>query len=89
MHQFKRRIKKRLAEFILANVEAILEEWEVFARRIWPETLKDASTDPAVLRDHAEEILRAAAADMVSGQTKAEQSSKSMGGEKLVLRAMG
>jgi len=27
----------RLAEFIRANVEPILVEWEAFARSIWPD----------------------------------------------------
>lgn len=65
----------RLADFILANTEPILAEWEVFARRIWP----GPATDPATLRDHAEDILRATAQDMVSDQTAAQQSDKSKG----------
>ena len=65
----------RLADFILENTEPILAEWEVFARSIWP----GAATDPATLRDHAEEILRAAAQDMASEQSPAEQSDKSKG----------
>jgi signal transduction histidine kinase len=65
----------RLADFILANVEPILAEWEVFARGIWP----GAATDPATLRDHAEEILRATALDMKSDQTAKQQSDKSKG----------
>lgn len=51
----------RLADFILANVEPILGEWESFARGIWP---KGATAGPAELRDDAEDILRATAADM-------------------------
>ncbi|HEX4055041.1 MAG TPA: ATP-binding protein [Tepidisphaeraceae bacterium] len=65
----------RLADFILENVEPILVEWEVFARGIWP----GAATDPATLRDHAEEILRATVLDMKSDQTAAQQSDKSKG----------
>ncbi len=65
----------RLAEFILANVEPILAEWEVFARGIWP----GAAVDPATLRDHAEEILRATARDMASDQTAAQRADKSKG----------
>src|SRR5688572_32439946 len=65
----------RLADFILANTEPILAEWEVFARRIWP----GPATDPATLRDHAEDILRATAQDMVSDQTALQQSDKSKG----------
>jgi hypothetical protein len=65
----------RLADFILANVEPILAEWETFARGIWP----GAAADPATLRDHAEDILRATARDMKSAQTAARQSDKSQG----------
>ena len=69
----------RLAEFILANVEPILAEWEAFARHIWPAGLNDPATDPAMVRDHAEDILRATAEDMMSPQTALEQSDKSKG----------
>src|SRR5688500_18168429 len=66
----------RLADFILSNVEPILAEWEAFARSIWP---GGAATDPATLRDDAEDMLRAAAADMQWAQTAKQQSEKSMG----------
>lgn len=65
----------RLADYILANMESILREWDIFARSIWPE----AKASPLLLRDHAEEILRAAARDMVTVQTAPEQSQKSKG----------
>jgi signal transduction histidine kinase len=67
----------RLADFILEETEAILAEWEVFARGIWPEG--GTAPDPLALRDHARDILRAAAWDMKSAQTDAEQSDKSRG----------
>ena len=66
----------RLADFILANIEPILLEWEAFARSIWPGA---AMTDPATLRNDAEAILRATAADMKSEQTATQQSDKSKG----------
>jgi signal transduction histidine kinase/ActR/RegA family two-component response regulator len=66
----------RLADFILANSEPILVEWEAFARAVWPGA---AATDPATLRDDAEEMLRATALDMQSDQTGAQQSDKSKG----------
>jgi signal transduction histidine kinase len=69
----------RLPHFILVNVEPILTEWEAFARRIWPSVLVDQVNDPATLRDHAEDILRAIAQDMLSSQTALEQSNKSKG----------
>src|SRR5688572_13985259 len=66
----------RLANFILANLEPILAEWESFARGIWP---KGATAHPAELRDEAGDVLRAAAVDMQSGQTDAQQVDKSKG----------
>ena len=66
----------RLADFILANVEPILAEWESFARSIWPH---GATADPAELRDEAEDILRATVLDMQSDQTGAQQAEKSKG----------
>ena len=66
----------RLADFILANVEPILVEWESFARSIWPE---GASADPAELRNEAGDILRATGEDMQSPQTGAQQTAKSKG----------
>lgn len=65
----------RLADFILANTEAILAEWDVFARDIWP----GAAASQRNLRDHAGEILRAAVRDMQSPQTGVEQQDKSQG----------
>jgi len=66
----------RLPDFVLANIDPILVEFEDFARSIWPAAV---TTDPATLRDHAEGILRAAARDMASAQTAAQSSSKSKG----------
>ena len=65
----------RLPDFILANVESILTDWERFARSLTPGT----DMDIVALRDHAEKILRSTARDMVSMQTLGEQSSKSKG----------
>ena len=69
----------RLPDFILANVQPILAEWEDFARRVWPAA---APVDPAELRDHAEEILRATAHDMTSSQSAMQQSDKSRGDQR-------
>jgi signal transduction histidine kinase/ActR/RegA family two-component response regulator len=66
----------RLADFIAANVEPILAEWELFARGIWP---KGATVDPTELRDEAGDILHATVQDMRSDQTGAQQSEKSKG----------
>jgi signal transduction histidine kinase/CheY-like chemotaxis protein len=69
----------RLAEFILANIEPILVDWEAFARGIWPAMLSDPAIDPITLRDHAKEILYATAEEMASDQTSLRQSEKSKG----------
>src|ERR1700677_2384301 len=65
----------RLADFILANIEPILAEWEIFARTM----VAGEDLDPRALRDHAGQILQATARDMKSPQTATEQSKKSMG----------
>lgn len=65
----------RLADFILTNVEPILNEWESFARSIWPGQVASRF----VLRDHAEEMLLAMARDMKSSQTDTQQADKSKG----------
>ncbi len=65
----------RLGDFILSNSDVILADWDVFARQIWPV----AEATPEALRDHAREILRAAAKDMQSAQTSTQQTHKSRG----------
>jgi signal transduction histidine kinase len=65
----------RLADFIVANVEPILAEWEAFARGIAP----GAKMDGLALRDHAGEILLATARDMRSAQSADERAAKSRG----------
>jgi signal transduction histidine kinase/CheY-like chemotaxis protein len=68
----------RLADFILANVEPILVDWESFARSIWP---KGVTANPAELRNEAGDILRLTAIDMRSHQTASQQAEKSKGKE--------
>ena len=65
----------RLAKFITDNTEAILAEWEAFARSLPP----GQSMASRALRDDAEEMLRFVAADMESGQSDAEQAAKGRG----------
>lgn len=65
----------RLPDFILSNVEAILAEWEEFARNLAP----GSAMSVIALRDHAENILRVTARDMLSAQTPRQQSEKSKG----------
>lgn len=66
----------RLADFIQSHHEAILIEWEAFAR-----TLKPAAEgmSKAGLRDHADEILTAIVDDMVTLESPGETSEKSKG----------
>lgn len=65
----------RLAEFILANVEPILVEWEAFARSLLP----GADMTVVALRDDAGSILLATARDMQNRQSLQQQASKSKG----------
>lgn len=65
----------RLADFIRAEIEPILQDWEAFAR-----TLFHADhMSKAGLRDHARELLLEIADDLDSQQSDAEQSAKSKG----------
>lgn len=66
----------RLSEFIEKNVEAIIAEWEAFARtRIAPAQ----TMSRLALRDHASQILLAIATDLRSPQTEFERRIKSQG----------
>ena len=66
----------RLADFILANLETIVVEWEAFAASQLPAAKGMSSL---ALRDHAEQILRAVAADLSTHQSRQQQIDKSKG----------
>ncbi|MBK5356066.1 sensor histidine kinase [Pseudomonas sp. TH41] len=66
----------RLSDFILKNLEPILQAWEEFARSV--DTPMPA-LDSRGLRDHAEYILRSVAEDMRTSQTPQQQIDKSQG----------
>ena len=66
----------RLADFILANREPILAEWEAFARSCVP---AGGPMDVAALRDHADQMLTAIAADLATPQGRLAQAEKSKG----------
>ncbi|MFY1665206.1 sensor histidine kinase [Pseudomonas sp. Pseu.R1] len=68
----------RLSDFIVQHVDRIVDEWEKFAATLTPAA---DSMNRAELRDHAKSILLAAARDMNTAQTKAEQIAKSQGEE--------
>lgn len=66
----------RLPDFILENLEPILQAWEDFARTI---KTPGADLDSIALRDHAEQMLRAIVSDLRTTQTKREQTAKAQG----------
>jgi diguanylate cyclase (GGDEF)-like protein/PAS domain S-box-containing protein len=65
-----------LSNFILDNIEDILQEWEQFARTIFPigqqENIKK-------LRDHARNILLVISNELTQFQSKSDQTAKSRG----------
>ncbi|MGY3266429.1 ATP-binding protein [Lysobacter sp. HA35] len=66
----------QLSRFIQTQMDAILTDWEDFARRNAPG--ESHMTDLA-LRDHARDILHAVALDLESPQSQDEQFAKSQG----------
>ena len=66
----------RLADFILRDMESILAKWEAFAATRLPAAASMASLE---LRDHAQQILEAVAADLSAPQSREAQAAKSMG----------
>jgi signal transduction histidine kinase len=65
-----------LADFILQNREAILAEWETFARSCTPAA---RGMDVPALRDHASEMLSVIAADLQTPQSNDARAEKSLG----------
>ena len=66
----------RLADFILANREPILAEWEAFARSCTPAS---EAMSVVALRNDADRMLRVIAEDLRTPQTPRDQSEKSKG----------
>ena len=66
----------RLAEFITVNQEAILVEWDAFART---RGAAGGAMDVVALRDHAAEMLTVIAADLNTPQGPAAQAEKGKG----------
>ena len=66
----------RLAEFIEANVDAIIDEAVVFSRTLLPAA---GHLDETALRDHLPMILKAVAADLRTDQSTAQELRKSQG----------
>lgn len=67
----------RLNKFIISNMEAIIQEWETFARTIQP---PEGNMDVMELRDHAQDMLLVIVEDMGTAQTESERANKSQGG---------
>ena len=68
----------RLPDFIVQNVDRIVDEWEDFAKTLTPAA---DSLGRVELRDHAKSILLAASRDMKTAQTRQEQLAKAKGEE--------
>ncbi|KAA0987106.1 sensor histidine kinase [Pseudomonas sp. ANT_J28] len=66
----------RLSDFIINNLEPILQAWEDFARTI---EVPGEALDPKALRDHAEQMLHAIAIDLCTYQSTQEQIAKAQG----------
>ncbi|MFM0224188.1 ATP-binding protein [Paraburkholderia dipogonis] len=66
----------RLANFIVDHMEAILSQWEEFARTRLPAA---ADMKSLALRDHAQQILEAVAKDLSTSQNRGDQFEKSTG----------
>lgn len=66
----------RLADFILRDMEPILEQWEAFAATLLPAA---ENMESLALRDHAQSILLAVVQDLRTSQTREAQREKSLG----------
>jgi diguanylate cyclase (GGDEF)-like protein/PAS domain S-box-containing protein len=67
----------RLADFIRAEIEPILQDWEAFAKTL----LSAKHMGKSGLRDHAKDMLLAIADDLDTPQSEKEQVAKSKGHE--------
>jgi len=64
-----------LADFILGNMDLILNDWEEFAQSLFPA----AALSKRTLQDHAKDILQAVAADVARPQSSQVQEDKAKG----------
>ncbi len=65
-----------LSAFIRNNLDAIVDEWESFAKTLLPMA---GTMSSLALRDHCREILLAAVADMETRETESQRAAKSQG----------
>lgn len=68
-------VNMRLADFIRADIEPILQDWEAFAKTIF----SARHMGKTGLRDHARDMLHEIADDLDRHQSESEQSAKSKG----------
>lgn len=68
----------QLSQFILEDLDGILQEWVEFASTLVQESSK---ADHTMLRDHAKKMLEAVAADLARPQTAHDKDVKSKGHE--------
>ena len=76
MSKVSQQLSMRLSDFILDNLENILQEWDAFAASLAPPAQK---MDKAILRDHSKKILENIAADLAMPQSVDAESAKSQG----------
>ena len=74
----------KLATFILDNMEAILQEWEDFAKTIFPE---NRMTTISELRDHAKKMLILIVKNLESPSSNEKQ--KNLKTNELILASLG
>jgi len=65
-----------LSAFISNNIDAIVDEWEVFAKTLLPVA---GTMSSLALRDHCREILLATVNDMRTRETESERAAKAQG----------
>lgn len=65
-----------LSAFISTNLDAIVDEWESFAKTLLPIA---GTMSSLALRDHCRDILLAAVVDMQTRETESERATKSKG----------
>mgnify|MGYP000210729665 CR=1 FL=1 len=65
-----------LSAFISNNLDAIVDEWESFAKTLLPVS---GTMSSLALRDHCREILMAAVTDMQTRETESQRATKSQG----------
>lgn len=66
----------RLSDFILQNIETVLQEWEDFAASLVP---AGKAMDAIVLRDHVKKMLEAISADLAKPESVHDEIEKSKG----------